>query len=47
VDWLAAHGWRPEQVTDVATVLRASGRDVPYALGAPDTVRIWLFEALR
>jgi methyltransferase (TIGR00027 family) len=45
-DWLAAHGWRSEQVTDVATMLRASGREVPYALGAPDTVRIWLFEAM-
>jgi methyltransferase (TIGR00027 family) len=45
-DWLAAHGWCPEQITDVATMLRTSGREVPYAFGAPDTVRIWLFEAL-
>jgi methyltransferase (TIGR00027 family) len=44
-DWLAAHGWRPEQVTDVATVLRTSGREVPYSFGTPGAVRIWLFEA--
>ncbi|MEU8821407.1 hypothetical protein [Actinoplanes sp. NPDC048796] len=44
---LTRHGWTPGEVTDLATLGRATGRAVPPAFGAPGAGLVWLYEGLR
>ncbi|GAA0496575.1 S-adenosyl-L-methionine-dependent methyltransferase [Paractinoplanes deccanensis] len=44
---LTGHGWTPTNVTDLATLGRATGRPIPPAFGAPGAGKVWLYEGRR